>query len=70
MKIRIEMTIYLCACMINHMFNVSCIALALCSTSWTKLWWYPILACFPSRQTMVDGGRGEGNESMVDFINQ
>jgi len=69
-KIRFETMKYICACIINHVINVSWIALMFCSTSWTKLWQDPILACFPGRQTMVDGRCGEGNECWVDFINQ
>jgi hypothetical protein len=69
-KIRVETTKYICAYIINRVINVSCIALTLCSTSWTKLWRDPKLACFPGRQTMVDGRCGEGNECRVDFINQ
>ena len=69
-KIRVEMTKYICACIINHLINVSCIALTLCSTSWTKLWQHPKLACFPGRQKLVDGRCCERNECRVDFINQ
>ena len=69
-KIHIETTKHICACSIHRMINVYCISLTLCSTYWTKLWWDPILVCFPGRQSMVDGGHGEGNECLVDFINQ
>jgi len=69
-KIRIRMAKYICACIINRVINVSCNPHALCSTSWTKLWRDPKHACFPGRQTMVDGHCGEGNECQVDFINQ
>jgi len=61
---------YIFACIINCVINVSCIALTLRSTSWTNLWREPKLACSSGRQTMVDGRRGEGNECLVDFINQ
>jgi len=70
MKIPIETTKYLCACMINWVINVSCITLTLCSTSWTKLCRNPKLASLPGRQITVDGRCGEGNECRVNFINQ
>ena len=69
-KIRIEMTKYICACSFICAINVSCIALTLYSTSWTKLRWDPKLTCFPGRQPMVDGCRGDSNECWVSFINQ
>jgi len=61
---------YICANIINCMINVTCIALALCSTSWTKLLWDPQLTSVPGRQTMVDSHPGEGDECQDDFINQ
>ena len=70
MTIHIEMMKYICACIINCVINVSCIILTLCSTSWTKLWHDPNLACCPGCQTIVDGHRGVGNQCQVDFINQ
>jgi len=70
MKIRIETTKFVCACIINFVIVVSCIALTLCSTSWTKLWQNPKLSSFHGQLTMVDGSHGEGNEWQVDFINQ
>jgi len=69
-KICVEPTKYIYAWIITTVINVSCIALRLCSTSWTKLWRDPILACFLGWQTMVDGCCGEGNECRVDYINQ
>jgi len=70
MKICVQMTKYICACIINRVINVRCIALTLCSISWTKIWRDPKLAYFPGQQTTVDGGCSEGNECRVDFINQ
>jgi len=70
MKICFEMTKYICGCIIDPVINVSCIALTLCSTSWTKLWSNPKLTCCQGWQTMVDGRRGEGNEYSVDVMNQ
>jgi len=69
-QICIEMTKYMCACIIDHVINVSCIALTLCSTSQTELWRDPNLACFAGRQTMLNTRCGEGTECQVDFINQ
>ena len=69
-KICIETKKYICVCTINSVIDVSCIAFMLCSISWTKLWQYHQLACYPGRQTMVDLGLGEGNPCPVDFINQ
>jgi len=69
-EIRVETTKYICACIISRVINVSCIALRLCSTSWTNLWQDHKLACFPGRQTMEYGCCGEGNVCRIDFINQ
>jgi len=69
-EIRIGMTKDICACIIDHVIDDSCIALTLGTTSWTKLWQDPKLACFPGRHTMVYGRRCEGNECWVDFIHQ
>jgi len=68
--IHVQATKYISACIIFTVINVSCIALTLCSTSWTKLWWDPKVACSPGGQTPVDSRRGEGDEYWVDFINQ
>jgi len=40
-KIRAKTTKWISANIINPFFNVSCIALTLCSTSWTNLWQDP-----------------------------
>ena len=69
-KIQVEMTKSICSYIIHRVINVSCITHMLGSTSWTKLWRDPKLACFPGRQKLVDGRGGEGNECPVDFINQ
>jgi len=68
--IHVETTNYICACIINCIIDVSCIAPTLWSTSWTKPRLHPKCACFPGRQTMVDGSHCEGNECRVDLINQ
>jgi len=39
MKIRVQTTEYISAWIINHLLNVTGIALTLCSTSWSKLGW-------------------------------
>jgi len=69
-KVQVEMTKFICVRNDNRVINVSCIALMLCSTSWTKYWWDPKLAYFPGQQTMVDCRHGEGNECRVDFHRQ
>jgi hypothetical protein len=46
MKIHVEMTKYISACIINRVIIVSGIALTLCSNSWTNLWRDPKLTCF------------------------
>jgi len=69
-KIRVETTKYICACILHCVINIACITRTMCTTSLTKLWRDPELACFPGRQTMVDGHCSEGNECGVDFINQ
>jgi len=58
------------AWIIKSVINVACILLTLCPTSQIKLWRDPKLACYPGRQTMVDGCCSEGNECRVDIINQ
>jgi len=68
-KMRVQMTKYICAFIMPCVIIVSCIALTLCCTSLTKLWRDPKLTCFPGRQTILDGPWGEGNECWVDFIN-
>jgi len=60
----------ICACIIHCVINVSCMALTLSSTPWSNLWWDPKVACFPGRQTMVDGHRSEGNQCQVDYMSQ
>jgi len=59
-----------CACIIHCVINVSCSALRLCSTFWTKQWPNPKLACFPDRLIILDGHPGECNDCRVDFIRQ
>jgi len=69
-KIDVESTKYICACIVNHAINVSCIALVWCSSSWTKPWRDPKLPCFPGRLIMVNGHCSEGNECRADFNNR
>jgi len=69
-KTDVETTKYICACTIKQVIDVSCIALMLCFTSSTTLWWDSKLGCFPGWQSMVYGLPGEGNQCWVDFINQ
>jgi len=70
MKIHIETMEYICARIMHQVINVSCIALTLCSTTWTKLWWDPQDAGFPGGQELMDGCHCEGKECRVDLINQ
>jgi len=69
-NIRVQMTKYISACFINRRINVCCIAVMMCSTSWTKLWRDPELSCFPGWHSVVDVRCSEGNECLVDIINQ
>ena len=65
-EIRVERTKSICACIINRVINVSCIALTLCSTTWTKIWQDPKVACLPGQQTLLDDYQSEGNEYRID----
>jgi len=58
MKIQVERTKYIQACIMNWMIYVSCIALILCSNSWTKLWQDPKLGYCPDWQMLVKGCHG------------
>jgi hypothetical protein len=70
MKIHVEITKILWACIINRGIIVSCIAGTLSSISWTKLWQDSKLSGFCGELTMLDDPHGEGNECQVNCINE